>query len=294
MKSFGMILVGVLIIAVSMSLFVVNEAERAVVTRFGKIVQMDVEAGLGFKLPLFDKVHRFDSRRMIMDMNAQEQYITAEKKRLTVDSYVVWRIKDVAKYFVSTRQGDQMIAERILRERVDSGLRNKFGARKVDDIVSGERDELMREITEEINDGSERQEGLQKQAGIEVVDVRLRKVDWPEEASEAVFMRMRVEREREAREHRSEGKEQFERVTAEADRERRQILADARQKALEVMGEGDAEAAGIYANAYNKDREFYNFYRSLRAYRNSFSGTDDVLVLDPDSDFFKYFGAQNP
>jgi membrane protease subunit HflC len=208
------------------------------------------------------------------------EYLTQEKKRLVVDSFLMWRIDNIEKFFTATGGGLEVQAQRLLAPRVNEGLRNKFGERSVYEVVSGEREELMQELTKEIN------EKTREEFGIEVVDVRVKRIELPPSVSGSVYQRMRAEREREAREHRSRGKEKAEGIKAEADRERVEILAKAYKEAEQTRGEGDAESAAIYATAYNKDREFYEFFRKLQAYREVFNSKDDIMVVKPDGEFF--------
>ena len=280
------ILIGlvVLVAIVSNALYVVNERERAVLLKFGEVVATDIEPGLHFKIPIVNDVRRFESRLITLDSSPQ-RYLTAEKKALIVDSFVKWQVADAGKYYTATG-GDEFSANSLLASRVDNGLRNKFGERTVYEVVSGERDALMAEITEEL-DGIALNE-----LGIHVLDVRVKGIDLPPEVSNAVYTRMSTEREREARDHRSRGRELAEGVEADADRQKTVIEANAYREAEQIRGEGDAIAAEIYANAFNQDQEFYAFYRSISAYKSSFAGKEDLLVIDPESDFFRYL--KNP
>jgi membrane protease subunit HflC len=276
------ILIGlvVLLAIVSNSLYVVNERERAVLLKFGEVVSTDIEPGLHFKIPVVNDVRRFESRLITLDSSPQ-RYLTAEKKALIVDSFVKWRVADAGKYYTATG-GDEFSANSLLASRVDNGLRNKFGERTVYEVVSGERDALMAEITEELD------EIALNELGIHVLDVRVKGIDLPPEVSNAVFTRMSTEREREARDHRSRGRELAEGIEADADRQKTVIEANAYREAEQIRGVGDAVAAEIYANAFNQDPEFYAFYRSISAYKSSFAGKEDLLVIDPESDFFRY------
>ncbi len=262
------------------SIYVVTEYQRAVVLQFGRLVKADVPPGLHFKLPFAEKVRKFDGRLLTADMNP-ESFFTVENKRLVVDSYIKWQVKDVETYYKATG-GDEMLAEDRLAQRVADGLRNQFGRRTLHDVVSGKRDELMSEITASINVDAI------KLLGIEVKDIRVKRIDFPPEASQSVFARMAADREKEAREYRSQGKEQAEVIGADADKQRAVLEANAYRDAERIRGEGDAKAAGIFAEAYNKDPEFYSFVRSLNAYRQSFSTKEDLMVVDPKSDFFRY------
>ncbi len=268
------------VIIISQSIFVVSEIERAVKLRFGEIVQFDLEPGLHFKWPIVNSVRYFDSRILTLDAQPQ-RYLTSEKKALMVDSFIKWRIKDVAKYFTTTG-GDEERAKRLLSQRVDTGLRNEFGTRTVKEVVSGERDQLMNSLTSML-DGI-----AQEELGVEVIDLRVKRIDLPLEVSESVYNRMRTERERLARELRAQGNEVAEKIRATADKDKTIILADAYREAEETRGNGDAKATATYAEAYSKDPEFYDFTRSLKAYQATFQSKGDILLIDPDSDFFKY------
>ena len=268
------------VIFISQSLFVVSEVERAVKLRFGEIVQFDVEPGLHFKWPIINSVRYFDSRILTLDAQPQ-RYLTSEKKALMVDSFIKWRVKDVAKYFTTTG-GDEERAKRLLSQRVDTGLRNEFGVRTVKEVVSGERDQLMNSLTSMLD------EIAQDELGVQVIDLRVKRIDLPLEVSESVYNRMRTERQRLARELRAQGYEVAEKIRATADKDKTVILADAYRMAEEIKGDGDAEATATYASAFTKDPEFYDFTRSLKAYQSTFETKGDILLIDPDSDFFKY------
>ncbi len=280
------ILIGlvVLVAVVSNALYVVNERERAVLLKFGEVVATDIKPGLHFKIPIVNDVRRFESRLITLD-SSPERYLTAEKKALIVDSFVKWKVADAGKYYTATG-GDEFSANSLLASRVDNGLRNKFGERTVYEVVSGERDALMAEITEELD------RIALGELGIHVLDVRVKGIDLPPEVSNAVYARMSTEREREARDHRSRGRELAEGIEADADRQNTVIEANAYREAQQIRGEGDAIAAEVYANAFNQDQEFYAFYRSISAYKSSFAGKEDLLVIDPESDFFRYL--KNP
>ena len=270
----------VALVLASSTLFVVKETERAIMLQFGEVVQFDIQPSLHVKVPFVNTVRIFDARVLTLDARPQ-RYLTLEKKALIVDSFVKWRIDDVAVYYTST-SGDEFTAAKLLASRVDTGLRNQFGERTLTEVVSGERDELMAELLEELN------QLVKTEFGIEVVDVRVKRIDLPQEVSESVYGRMRTERESEAREIRSKGKEFAEGKRADADRQETVIEANAYRDAELVRGDGDAKAAAIYAKAFNKDPEFYSFYRSLDAYRKTFGAGGDVMLLEPDSEFFKY------
>ncbi|WP_018014298.1 protease modulator HflC [Teredinibacter turnerae] len=280
-KSFFIIIGALLaIFLLSNSLFIVQEYERGVLLRFGKVDNADLKPGLGIKLPFVDEVRTFDGRVLTLDARA-ERFLTVEKKSMMVDSFAKWRIIEVGTYYKATN-GEEPRAERLLEQRINEGLRNEFAARSLQEVVSGERDQLMVDLTKALN------QFTQNSLGIEVVDVRVKRIDLPTEVSGPVFSRMSAEREREAREHRSKGKEQAEIIKADADRQRTIIEAQAYRDSELLRGEGDASAAAIYAEAYNRDPEFYAFVRSLTAYRKSFSGKEDIMLVDPDSEFFRY------
>ena len=268
------------VIIISQSIYVVSEIERAVKLRFGEIVEFDVQPGLHFKWPIVNSVKYFDGRILTLDAVPQ-RYLTSEKKALMVDSFIKWRIKDVAKYFTTTG-GDEERAKRLLSQRVDTGLRNEFGIRTVKEVVSGERDQLMNSLASSLDTIA------QQELGVEVIDLRVKKIDLPAEVSDSVYNRMRTERERLARELRAQGNEVAEKIRATADKDKTIILADAYREAEETRGSGDAKATATYADAYTKDPEFYDFTRSLKAYQSTFQSKGDILIIDPDSDFFKY------
>ena len=266
------------------SFFVVNQTERAIVLQFGKVVQSDVAPGLHFKLPFVQEAQIFDGRLLTLD-TATQRYLTLEKKALMVDSYAKWRVADVQRFYTAT-SGLRAIAEERLSRQLESGLRNEVARRTLHEVVSGERDQLMADITATLD------ENARRELGIEVVDVRVKAIDLPAEVNRSVFDRMSTEREREARDHRSRGRELAEGIEADADRQKTVIEANAYREAEQIRGEGDAIAAEIYANAFTQDQEFYAFYRSISAYKSSFAGKEDLLVIDPESDFFRYL--KNP
>jgi membrane protease subunit HflC len=282
-KALGLLIV--VLVAVNSTLYVVSEFERGVKLRFGKLIESDIQPGLHIKLPIVDDVRIFDARILTLDAQ-QASFFTIEKKRLIVDSYAKWRISNVETYYKATG-GVESVAHNRLANRVNTGLRNQFGTRTLHEVVSGERDLLMKNITDDLN------QSVLDSLGIEVIDVRVKRIDLPQEVSGPVFRRMTAEREKEARELRSTGKEKAEKIRAAADRERTIELANAYRDAEELRGEGDAEAAGIYAAAYQQDPEFYSFVRSLNAYKQSFSNKGDIMLVEPDSDFFKYLKDLN-
>lgn len=287
MKNLSIIVVVLLVLLGLSSIFVVKEGYRAIVITFGKVQQQAdgttkvYEPGLHFKIPIFDRVQALDARIQTLDERA-DRFVTSEKEDLIVDSYVKWRIEDFATYFLST-SGNKIQAEALLKQRVNNGLRAEFGTRTIQQIVSGERSELMDSAMTLAAESSD-------ELGIRIVDVRVKKINLPEEISNSIFNRMRAERAAAAREYRSEGKEQGEIIRANIDARVEIMLADANRNARQLRGEGDAQAAQIYAQTYNKNPEFYSFLRSMDAYRKAFSSKQDVLVVEPDSDFFRYLG----
>ncbi|NRB24503.1 protease modulator HflC [Shewanella sp.] len=279
------IIAAVLVAVFLSSILVVNEGERAIVSRFGKILKDDgitriYAPGLHIKIPMIDKIKFLDSRIQTLD-GAPDRFVTSEKKDLMVDSYVKWRIKDFEKYYLSTNGGVKANAESLLQRKISNDLRTEFGLRTIKEIVSGSRDELQQDT---LKNASESAADL----GIEVVDVRVKQINLPANVSSSIYQRMRAERTAVAKEHRAQGMEQSEIIKATTDASVTIMLADAQRKALEVRGEGDAVAAKIYADSFNQDPEFYSFLRSLEAYKASFEGDSNVMVLEPDSDFFKY------
>jgi len=276
-------LVAVFVLA-SMSMFTVDQRERAIIFQLGEIKDLIDEPGLHFKWPLIQNVRYFESRIITLDTPDTERFITSEKKNVLVDSFVKWRIGDLKQYYVSV-QGDEQRAHTRLSQTVNSALREEFGKRTVHDVVSGERDEIMRIVREKLEDDA-------KRIGVSVVDVRLKRVELPQEVSESVYRRMEAERRAVASELRSQGYSEAEKIRAEADREREIIIAEAYKEAQRVKGEGDRRASAIYASAFSDNPEFYAFYRSLEAYKASFSKKSDLIVVEPTSDFFKYL--RNP
>ncbi|GGK79604.1 protease modulator HflC [Amphritea balenae] len=286
-KSMTGVVIALLLLMVGFnSLYIIKETDRAVLLKFGEIVNSDIEPGLHVMFPVINKVRKFDGRILTLDAQPQA-YLTIEKKRLIVDSFIKWRVVDPQKYYTAT-SGDQYKAADLLFPNVDAGLRNQFGERTLTEVVSGERDELMVELVESLS--AETKDEL----GIELIDIRVKKIDLPQEVSNSVYDRMRTEREREARELRSRGQELAEGIRADADRQKAVIEANAYREAQSLRGEGDALAARIYADAYTQDSEFYSFYRSLNAYKEAFGQQGDIMVLKPDSEFFRYMGEQKP
>ena len=276
----GVVVALLLVMLASSSLYIIKETDRAVLLQFGEIVNPNLQPGLHVKIPVINKVRKFDGRVLTLDAQSQS-YLTVEKKRLVVDSFIKWRVIDPQTYYTAT-SGDQFRAAERLFPSVDAGLRAQFGERTLTEVVSGERDELMVELTEALS------QITRDELGIELIDIRIKKIDLPQEVSNSVYERMRTEREREARELRSRGQELAEGIRADADRQKTVIEAGAYREAQELRGEGDAESAGIYAKAYSRDPEFYSFYRSLNAYKEAFNQQGDIMILEPDSEFFRY------
>ena len=276
----GLIVGVVLAIVLWNSLYIVQQTERAVLLEWGRVVEPNVQPGLHVKVPIMNSVRRFDARLITLD-SATSRFLTLEKKALMVDAYAKWRVADADRFYTATSGVKQIANERLAR-RLEASLRDQFGKRTLHEAVSGQRDEMMSTVTKSLN------KAVQKELGIEVVDVRIKAIDLPREVNRSVFERMSSEREREAREHRAKGKELAEGIRADADRQSRVLLAEAFREAEELRGDGDAKAAAIYAKAYNQNPEFYNFYRSLQAYRESFNSKQDVMVLDGDNEFFRY------
>ena len=273
-----------LIVVASNALYVISEVERGVALRFGEMIQADIKPGLHMKTPFIDNIRRFDARILTVDAQPAS-FFTVENKRLIVDSYAKWKISDVEIYYKATG-GSERTAESRLANRINAGLRDQFGTLTLQEVVSGERDALMQNITDSLNNT------VLQELGVEIVDVRVKRIDLPPEVSNQVYRRMTAERNKEAQELRSTGKEKAEKIRASADRERTIELANAYRDAEELRGQGDADAARIYAEAYEQDPEFYAFVRSLNAYKSSFSNKGDILLVEPDSDFFKYLNQQ--
>jgi len=281
MKNFIIIgLIFLLVLVAGNSLFVVKETERAVMLQFGELVQADIQPGLHVKIPWVNSVRKFDARIQSED-SPTERFLTIEQKALEVDSYAKWRIVDVGQFYVSTR-GDVSRAGSLLAERINDGLRDQIGARTLQEVVAGERDQLMLDLTADLN------ESTAPDIGIEVIDVRVKRIDLPVDVRTDIYNRMTSERNSEAQEIRSRGQELAIGIRADAERQAAIFRAEAYRDAEQIRGEGDASATAIYAEAYSKDPEFFAFTRSLNAYRQTFSSKNDVLLLDPDSDYFKY------
>ena len=270
----------VLALVVWASVFTVDERQKAILFKFGEILASDYEPGLHFKMPVINNVKKFDQRILTIDQQP-ERFLTAEKKDLIVDSFVKWRINDVEQYFKTT-QGDEAQAGRLLYQNINNGLRDEFGKRTVQEVIAGDRTEIMKIMTAEATEKA-------RTLGVEVIDVRIKKIDLPARVSDSVYRRMRAERERVARDFRSKGAEAAERIRADADRQRSVILAEAYRDSEIVRGEGDAEATDVYAEAFSKNEDFFRFHRSVNAYKNNFSTAEDIILLEPDSEFFRYF-----
>ena len=282
----AVVVVLVALIIASLSLFVVDQRQNAVVFRLGEVVDVKKAPGLYFKIPLVENVRYFDVRILTIDTAEPERFLTSEKKNVLVDLFVKWRITDVKQYYVSV-QGNESLAQTRLLQTINDGMRAEFGNRTVHEVVSGERDKIMNLMREKANEDA-------KTIGVEVLDVRLKRVDLPQEVSVDVYRRMEAERKRVANELRSTGAAESEKIRADADRQREVIVAQAYREAQRIKGEGDGKATAIYSRAYDANKEFYAFYRSLEAYKASFRGRNDVLVLDPSSEFFKYFRSSKP
>ncbi len=283
MKNLTSVLAGVLVAVFflgSSAIYIVDERQQALLFQLGEVIDVKTEPGLYFKIPIAQNVRFFEKRILTMDAEEPERFITSEKKNVLVDLFVKWRIIDVTQYYVAVR-GDEALAQTRLAQTINASLRNEFGNRTVHDVVSGERDQIM-EIMRQRADADAR--GI----GVEVIDVRLKRVDLPQEVSESVYRRMEAERKRVANELRSTGAAESEKIRADADRQREVILAEAYREAQKTMGEGDGEAAAIYASAFEKDAEFYAFWRSMDAYQRTFQDKGDIMLLEPSSDFFKY------
>jgi membrane protease subunit HflC len=278
-KAIAVIIVALLVVLV-MSVYTVDQRDRAILFSLGEIKRDDIKPGLHFKFPLVNNVLTFDGRILTLDAQP-ERFLTSEKKNVIVDFFVKWRISDAGEYYRATR-GQERNALIRLAQIIKDRLRNEFGKRTIQEAVSGERSEIMEVLQVSTNE-------LAKALGIEVVDVRISRIDLPAEVSDSVYERMRAERERTAREFRARGKEAAERIRARADRQRTVIRANAYRDAEVVRGDGDAKAAQIYADAYNVDPQFFAFSRSLRAYTETFNDKSDLLVLEPSSQFFRFF-----
>jgi modulator of FtsH protease HflC len=275
------------LILLSLSMFVVDQRQTVIVLQLGEMVGVKTAPGLYFKIPLIQNVRYFDSRILTFDSVEPERFITAEKKNVMVDSFVKWRIADVKQYYVSVG-GDEIRAKTRLMQTVNSSMREEFGKRTINEVVSGERDKIMNTLRQKADLDA-------RKIGVQVLDVRLKRVDFPTEISESVYRRMDAERKRVANELRATGNAESEKIRADADRQREVTLADAYRDAQKIKGDGDAKSSAIYAAAFGRNAEFYAFYRSMDAYKQSFKNKSDVMVMDPSSAFFKYLkGSSKP
>jgi membrane protease subunit HflC len=283
-KKLGIVvLVALTVVGVYLSAFTVKQWELAIKLRLGEIVDADYKPGLHWMIPIVNNMKIFDGRIQTLDARP-ERFLTIEKKDVIVDSFVKWRIANVGQYYRSTG-GNAIRTSSLLSERINTSLRDEFGKRTIVEVVSGERSEIMALLTKDADEKA-------NELGVEIIDVRIKRIDLPSEVSGSVYERMRAERERVARDLRAKGDEAAERITAEADRQRTVILANAFRDAEKLRGEGDAKAAAIYAKAYETNSEFYAFYRSLSAYRSVFTNSGNMMVIKPDSEFFKYFNEK--
>jgi len=282
MKNPAVVVVGLVValLILSLSLFSVDQRQAGMVFQLGEVVDIKKAPGLYLKLPLVQNIRYFETRILTLDPADPERFITSEKKNVLVDYYVKWRIQDVEKYYVSFN-GDERRAENRLSQTVNDGMRAEFGKRTVHDVVSGQRDDVMESLRKSADVDARR-------FGVEVMDVRIKRVDLPAEVSESVYRRMEAERKRVANELRSTGSAEAEKIRADADKQREVIIAEAYRDAQRVKGEGDGRAAAIYGDAFGKNAEFYAFYRSMEAYKQSFASKNDVMVLQPNSEFFRY------
>ena len=276
----------VLILLASTSLYTVDQRQNAIVFQLGELKEVVKEPGLHVKIPLIQNIRYFDTRILTLDTPDAERYITDGNIPILVDSFVKWRINDVRQYYLRTG-GDERVAQNRLGSAVNAGLRDEFGVRKLHEVVSEERDQIMDMVREKAN-------VVAGEIGMLIVDVRLKRVELPQEVSERVYQRMESERKRVANERRSTGAGEADRIRAEADRQRSVLLAEAYREAQRLKGEGDAKATAIYAKAYGANPEFYSFYRSMEAYRATFRSRSDLMVIDPSSEYFRYFKAPNP
>jgi membrane protease subunit HflC len=278
--NFAAVVVAGVIAILGASIFTVDQRQYAIIFQLGEVRDVIAEPGLYFKWPMIQNVRYFDKRILTLDTSEPERFITSEKKNVLVDSFVKWKIVDPKLYYVSVA-GDETRAKTRLSQTVNAGLREEFGKRTVHDVVSGERDKIMEQMREKADLDA-------RKIGVQIIDVRVKRVDFPTEVSESVYRRMEAERKRVANELRSEGSAEAEKIRADADKQREVIVAEAYREAQKMKGEGDAKAAATYAQAFNQNPEFYSFYRSLEAYRNSFKSKSDIIVVEPNSDFFKY------
>lgn len=286
MNRIGSLVIAVLLalLLLNSTMFTVDQRQTALVRQFGEVVKVHTEPGLKFKLPMIQNVLFFDLRILTSDSKQAESFLTAEKKNVLVDSFIKWRVINAQQFYVSVGGDEDRAATRI-QQTVNDGLRAEFGKRTVHDVVSGEREKIMQIIQQKADLDA-------RKIGVQVVDVRLKRVDLSDDVSESVYRRMEAERKRDANDARATGAAEAEKIRADADKQKDIIIAEAYGKAETLKGDGDAKAAAIYAAAYGKNPEFYAFYRSMQAYRESFRNKNDLMVLDPSSDFFKYM--KNP
>ena len=280
-KTTGLIAAVIVLVVGLMSIFVVDERELVLKFRLGEIVKSDYDAGIYFKIPLVNNIKKFDKRILTLDARPAI-YLTKEKKNVNVDFFVKWRISNVETFYKTMSGGNERIAAERLYTIVNDGLRDQFSKRTIKEVIAGEREEIMDESLKAANEQVDK-------FGINLVDIRVKRIDFSEDISNSVYRRMEAERTRVAKDYRSRGAEAAERIRADADRQRTVTIADAYREAEKTRGDGDGKAANIYAKAYTKDSEFYSFYRSLNAYKESFNAQSDIMVIDPSSDFFKYF-----
>lgn len=278
--NFAAAILAVVLVSLGASIFTVDQRQYAIVFQLGEVRDVIEIPGLYFRWPMIQNVRYFDKRILTLDTSEPERFITSEKKNVLVDSYVKWKIVDPKLYYISVA-GDEARARTRLSQTVNAGLREEFGKRTVHDVVSGERDKIMEQMREKADFDA-------RKIGVQIIDVRVKRVDLPTDVSESVYRRMDAERKRVANELRSQGFAESEKIRADADKQREVIVAEAYRDAQKMKGEGDAKAAATYAQAFNQNPEFYAFYRSLEAYRNSFKSKSDVIVVEPNSDFFKY------
>jgi membrane protease subunit HflC len=283
MRALGPIVAVLAVVAllVSSALFTVDQRQNAIVFQLGEVKEIVVRSGLHFKWPLLQNVRLFDMRILTFDDAEPLRFLTQGNRPVLVDSFVKWRIADVRQYYVSV-QGDELRAATRIKQTVAGVLRDEFGARTVHEVVSGEREQVMNRVRDKVDQDL-------KRIGVEIVDVRLKRVDLPQDVSESVYRRMEAERKRIANELRSTGAAEAEKIRADADRQREVLLAEAYRDAQRIRGDGDAKSAAIYAGAFNQNPEFYSFYRSMEAYRSTFRGRNDLMLLEPNSDFLRYF-----
>jgi len=276
----GVVFLVLVLLLANTSIYIINETQRAVKLQFGKVVDSDLQPGIHVKIPIIEEVRVFDGRLQVLDADPGE-FLTAEKKRMIVDSFIMWRIKDVERFYIRT-QGRTNKAQLLMSPRVNGGLKDKIASRTLAQVVSDEREDIMNELQQELNTI------FDNELGIEVVDIRVKSVEFSSEVSETVYAQMRTERNRDAAEYRSKGREVAEGIRADADKQERILLAESYRDAEKIRGEGDAKAASLYAKAYGENPKFYELYRSLNAYKTSFKSKADVMILDPDSEFFDY------